>query len=402
MKAANIVLSILILIMALASAAFSYFLFEKRDALVNGWGKMAAAIHNTSKTLDTRSATNVANKLTPAELSHEKYAELDAKLQALPNQSRKIIVERDELADALRRIGSQVGVKKLGSEADFRAVGTYAANKDAVVRGVSESLGRRDAVYKMLADLARQDLKVSLNTNTLAAQGAAGLEPLAKALKQVKMRRETYENGLRTIASQAGVRKSDFSDGAYADSTRGIHDGVKKIRTDLEKTSSTLDDTRRELISAKNEIKERDAAIAGLNGKISDLNYTINGLKKTLGIAEPETPMLWRPGSKEVRAKVVGEVVKVNSDYGYIAINLGKNSLVKQPVTADKSFEVNPEIKSGMTMVIARGSLEDSAAFITRITLDEVGDECSTANIPAGANAIKVGDLVYFDKAELK
>ena len=402
MKAANIVLSILILIMALASAAFSYFLFEKRDALVNGWGKMATAIHNTSKTLDTRSATNVASKLTPDELSHEKYSELDSKLQSLTDQSRKIIAERDELADALRRIGSQVGVKKLGSEADFRAVGTYAANKDAVVRGVSETLTNRDAVYSELANLSRQNLKVTLSAKTLAASGVAGLEPLEKALSQVKVRRDTYESNLRTIASEAGVSQSDFSDSAYVASTRDIRDGVKKIRTDLENTSSTLDDTRRELLSAKDEIKKRDEAIAGLNNKIGDLNYTINGLKKSLGIAEPETPVLWRPGSKEVRGKVVGEVVKVNRDYGYIAINLGKNSLVKQPLTAEKFFEVNPEIKSGMTMVIARGSLDDDAAFVTRITLDEVGDDCSTANIPAGSNTIKVGDFVYFDKAELK
>ena len=101
MKVANIILSILILIMALASAAFSYFLFEKRDVLVNGWGKMATAIHNTSKTLDTRSATNVASKLTPAELSHEKYGELDSKLQKLTDQSRKVILERDELVKHL-------------------------------------------------------------------------------------------------------------------------------------------------------------------------------------------------------------------------------------------------------------------------------------------------------------
>ena len=316
MKVANIVLSILILIMALASAAFSYFLFEKRDVFVNGWGKMATAIHNTSKTLDTRSATNVASKLTPEELSHEKYSELDSKLQSLTNQSRKIIAERDELADALRRIGSSIGMTKLGSEADFRAVGTYAANKDAVVRGVSETLSRRDAVYKALANLSRQDLRVTLNANALVSNGVSGLEPLEKALHQVKMRRETYESGLNTIASQAGVRKGDFSDSAYSASTQNIRDGVKKLRTNLENTSSTLDDTRRELIAAKNEIKKRDDAIAGLNGKISDLNYTINGLKKTLGIAEPETPVLWRPGSKEVRAKVVGEVVKVNTDYG--------------------------------------------------------------------------------------
>ena len=402
MKVANIILSILILIMALASAAFSYFLFEKRDVLVNGWGKMATAIHNTSKTLDSHSGTKIAGKLTPEELSHEKYADLDSKLQSLTNQSRKIVGERDELADALRRIGSQVGVKQLGSEEAFRAVGTYAANKDAVVRGVSDTLTKRDAVYKSLANLSQQNLKVSLSAGSLVSNGADGLQPLEKALRQVKARRDTYESNLSTIASQVGVGRSDFSESAYAASTRSIRDGVKKIRTDLENTSNTLDDTRRELLAAKDEVKKRDAAIAGLNQKIGDLNYTINGLKKTLGIAEPETPVLWHPGSKEVRAKVVGEVVKVNRDYGYIAINLGKNSLVKQPITADKNFEVNPEIKSGMTMVIARGSLDDDAAFITRITLDEVGDECSTANIPAGANTIKVGDFVYFDKAELK
>ena len=402
MKVANIILSILILIMALASAAFSYFLFEKRDVFVNGWGKMATAIHNTSKTLDSHSGTKIAAKLTPEELAHEKYADLDSKLQMLTNQTRKVVAERDELADALRRIGSQVGVKPLGSEEAFRAVGSYAANKDAVVRGVSDSLARRDAVYKSLAAIARQDLKVTLSTATLTSQGVSGLDPLKKALAQVKARRDTYEGHLRTIGSQAGVSRSDFSESAYAESTRGIRDGVKKIRTDLENTSSTLDNTRRELLAAKEEVAKRDEAIAGLNKKIGDLNYTINGLKKTLGIAEPETPVLWKPGSKEVRAKVVGEVVKVNRDYGYIAINLGKNTLVQQPVTADKNFEVNPEIKSGMTMIIARGSLDDDAAFVTRITLDEVGDDCSTANIPAGANAIKVGDFVYFDKAELK
>ena len=402
MKVANIILSILILIMALASAAFSYFLFEKRDVFVNGWGKMATAIHNTSKTLDSHSGTAVAGKLTPEQLAHEKYADLDSKLQMLTNQTRKIVAERDELADALRRIGSQVGMAKLGSEADFRAVGTYAANKDAVVRGVSDTLARRDAVYKALAALSRQDLKVTLNVKSLTTEGVAGLEPLKKALGQVKARRDTYESNLSTIASQAGVGRSDFGDSSYASSARNIRDGVKKIRTDLENTSSTLDNTRRELLAAKDEVKKRDDAIAGLNGKISDLNYTINGLKKTLGIAEPETPVLWRPGSKEARAKVVGEVVKVNRDYGYIAINLGKNTLVKQPITADKTFDVNPEIKSGMSMVVARGSLDDDAAFVARITLDEVDDDCSTANIPAGANTVKVGDLVYFDKAELK
>ena len=401
MKVANIILSILILILALASAAFSYFLFEKRDALLNGWNKMATTIQNSSKELDKHSGTKVAGGLTPEELSHEKYSELDSKLQKLTDQSRKVILERDKLADALRGIGIKIGMKKLGSEEAFRAVGTYETNKEAVENGVSDTLKRRDSVYKELAALAKKNLGVALSANTITADGVSGLKPLEKALREVKTRRDTYENNLRNIAAQTNQTAS-FGDREYASSTEEISNGVTKLRNDLDSTSTTLDDTRKELLAVKSDIKKRDAFIADLNTKIEELNYTINGLKKSLGIAEPETPVLWHPGSKEARAKVVGEVVKVNNDYGYIAINLGKNTLVKQPLVGDKFFEVNPEIKSGMSMVIVRGSLEDSAAFVTRITLDEVGDDCSTANIPAGSNTIKVGDQVYFDKAELK
>ena len=40
MKVVNVVLSILILLLAAASAAFSYFLFEKRGQLTGGWNKI--------------------------------------------------------------------------------------------------------------------------------------------------------------------------------------------------------------------------------------------------------------------------------------------------------------------------------------------------------------------------
>ncbi|MBQ6351827.1 MAG: hypothetical protein IJJ28_00985, partial [Lentisphaeria bacterium] len=140
MKVTNIILSILILVLALASAAFSYFLFEKRDAMVKGWEKMAVAINNASTSMDRTSGTQVAKSLTPAELSHEKYAELDSKLAKLASQTRQIVSERDDMADALRRVGMTAGVSNLGSDADFRGVATYLTIVDTVWRGVSKTM----------------------------------------------------------------------------------------------------------------------------------------------------------------------------------------------------------------------------------------------------------------------
>lgn len=401
MKVLNIVLSILILILALASAAFSYFLFEKRDVMIKGWGKLAATIHDTSVALDNHSNTKEAAKLTPAELAHEKYSELDAKLQKLVAQGRRIIAERDDLAKALHGIGRVVDVRNLGNESAFRAVDTYAQNKDAVVRGVGDCLDRRDAVYRKLAEEASK-IGGSVDTRALASNGVPALSNFSNAINQTRTRRSVYENNLKLIGSYVNVSSSDFGDSGYRSSVQRIANGVNNLCGRYTEKTRELDRVRGELVSLKSELKQRDVRIQGLNKVVSDRDYTISSYKSALGVAEDaEPPVPWRPGSKEVRAKTVGEVVKVNSEYGYIAINLGTKSTVKQPLGL-KEFEVNPQIEKGMEMVVARGSLDDDAAFVTRIKLDEVGDDCSTANIPAGSKSIKVGDIVYFDKAQLK
>ena len=104
MKVTNIVLSILILLLSVAAAVFSYFLFEKRSQFVTGWGKMAQTINTSAAELDKGSGTRSASELTFAALSHENYANLDSLLPKLPAQSKKIINERNNLARALAAI----------------------------------------------------------------------------------------------------------------------------------------------------------------------------------------------------------------------------------------------------------------------------------------------------------
>ena len=65
MKVVNVVLSILILLLAAASAAFSYFLFEKRGQLTGGWNKMAAAINATAVEMDRNSGPSLRANLPP-------------------------------------------------------------------------------------------------------------------------------------------------------------------------------------------------------------------------------------------------------------------------------------------------------------------------------------------------
>ena len=63
MKVVNVVLSVLILLLAAASAVFSYFLFEKRGELVGSWNKMTAIVSKTAAEMDKNSGTKVAQEL---------------------------------------------------------------------------------------------------------------------------------------------------------------------------------------------------------------------------------------------------------------------------------------------------------------------------------------------------
>ena len=79
MKLLNIFLSILILLLAAAVAVFSFFLYEKRDKMIDGWGKMADAVNKAAVSLDKGSGTEVAKELSPEELAHDKYDDLAKK-----------------------------------------------------------------------------------------------------------------------------------------------------------------------------------------------------------------------------------------------------------------------------------------------------------------------------------
>lgn len=401
MKVVNIILSILVLLMALASAVFSYFLFEKRSELVAGWGKMATTINTASKELDKNSGTKVADKLTLTALSHENYAGLDALLKELPDQSRKIISERDALADALLRIGRTVKLNP--SENDLRNLATYQNSKNAIVLGVNATIENRDKTNTNIAKFVSNDLKAgSVSRDKLEKGDGSALDGAKAAVRSARERRAHYESQLRAVASQSGISGSSLNFGSnYKDATKKVTQAVGKLseerralRSDLSKAQSQNRKLNSDLNASKKDLEKAKA-------KLAENETILNGYRKALNLVGPDLPKPWLDGSKEARAKVIGHVVKVDTDFGYIAVDLGTSTRVKQPI-GDKFLDVDPRIAPKDELVVARGDLAaGNAEFIARIELDKVGTDCSTADLPAAAaQKIKVGDIVYIESAK--
>ena len=78
-----------------------------------------------------------------------------------------------------------------------------------------------------------------------------------------------------------------------------------------------------------------------------------------------------------------------------MVIDLGKDTRVTQKA-GNRSVKVDPQIVKGLELVIVDGALTDTAKFIARVKVDEVGANCVTANIPAGSPEVKVGYKVYW------
>lgn len=397
MKITNILLSILILLLAAASAVFSYFLFEKRSQFVSGWGKMAAAINQTAAELDKDSGLPpLANELSTSALSHEQFEALDQKLPKLAERSRQIVNVRDSLADALRRVGTAVGVRNLADEKTMRGVDSHENGKNAVVNAVRDTVSKRDRMLGYVAALARNQFRQNLSIAKMKEADRSALKPLEDSISAVNRRKGTYENTLRNIGRMVEVKSFDVSERGYGKSANSVVQGVRSLQTRCSSTQRQLDAANRKIRTHENTIARRVREIAMQKSIIEEKNRQISSYKRALGRpADDSTVVPWKDGSAEARSKLVGKVIEVHEKYGYIAVDIGKGSTVVQEI-GNRKLEVNAGIKKGLEFIVARGDLASKSEFIARVTLDEVGEYCSTANVAPGSKDIKVGDIVYW------
>lgn len=396
MKVVNVILSVLILLFAIASAVFSFFLFEKRTQLLSGWEKLAVAINTTAGTVDAESGSTYAPKLTKEELAHPNYAQLDTKLTELKKMTEQLIKERNDLADALYRIGSFSGVQGLGSKESLRKFDTYADNISKIANGVSDMNNKREAAIKRIAgELGRLGLRP--NVNQLLNNDSNAMKQLSNDIGRVSGLKNDYEKSIRDIAGQSGTSGLNFGANYKNDLTKALN-GARKFRETKEKLDRDLNTANNKIRNLENNVNNCNKEIAGLKQTVAKKDAQLSDLKIVLKIdPKDDMPMPWKAGSVESRLALSGKVLEVNKRYGYIGISVGKETRVLQQLGPSKSIEVNPEIAAGMQLKVYRGELDtQNPQYVATIKLDKVGEACSTADLPKGAD-IQVGDNICFE-----
>ncbi|MDR0932201.1 MAG: hypothetical protein LBM70_04175 [Victivallales bacterium] len=400
MKVVNVILSVLILLLAIASAVFSYFLFEKRGEMIEGWRKLASTINQSATEMDKGSGTKVGEELTTETLSHEKYAELDQRLAKLTAQSRDLTKQRDELVASLRNIASIVEMKDVPSNQSLSDMTTYSTAKDDVVNGAGDLVGKRNKIVERMVNAARDSLKLSLDSKKLQAADQATLNDFTNRLKQYGNERREFEAALNTLYKQGGGQGNlDFSGNYFAGSLTKIKAVVSTLKSQLDEANRTIANRNQEIQRQKNQLGTVNNQLASTKKTLDDKSFQLESLRDVLGLADDvPIPMPWKAGSVEARKMAVGRVADVSSKYGYIAIDLGTDSTVPQPL-GERVGNINIEMAPGLEMVVSRGDLDiPTSEFITKIKITKVDKTCSIAEPFGDQNGkVKVGDKVWFE-----
>lgn len=400
MKITNIVLSVIILLLAIALAVSSFFLYEKREIMLNGWEKLTTTIHDTAAEMDKNSGTKLAEGLNQNELHHTNYANLDDKLKKLNEGAAALIKQRDSLASTIIDIAKTVEANEIPMEEALTKIESSSATAEDIQKQVRIFRQRRDAVVNSIVASCRK-IGISVNANDLK-NGNSGkvFAQINRRLDAINSQLKTYENEARNISRIKGVNSS-FNPRDYRASLLKLKNAVQALSKKLDSTAAELRRSQQRVSQLNNTVKQRDQRIRNLNSVIANSNTEVSKLKKALGVDKNAVVTPWTNGCKEARLEVKGKIIEINEKFGFYVVNIGKNTIVTQTI-GNTPQDYNPQLSNNMKITIARNANSPEVKFIAKGKLTNVDADCSILEVTDGGNKVAIGDDVFFTNDDLK
>ncbi|MDD3704092.1 MAG: hypothetical protein PHR12_07685 [Victivallaceae bacterium] len=400
MKWLNIVLSVFVLLLAIASATCSYFLFEKRELLVKGWGKMAVSLNNAAKDFDKSSGTETAKMLSTEEISHENYDKLDSNLSKFNDQVRKIVKQRDDLSSAVRNTAGIMEMSNIPEQSSFTALDSYERSVPSVIEHISTVKKRYDDTIDQICATGKQ-IDAPLDAGALkGSRYRTEYTKLSNRISAMDSKIKSYDAGYRRLAGLTNVKlaNSDFEYSAINATTNKLQAGITTIKNDLKTAQSLVGQKDLAIAEIQKTVDLKDKQIAAERiaaRKLKEHNNTLLQLLEKEGI--PRDIKLWEDGSKDVRRALQGKVIEVDEHFGFIVIDIGSATKVGQQL-GPKIAYFSPRITDSAEFMVVRDLDKDDSRYIGRVKLFKLSENNSYAKqiAPAvKAEKIRVGDFVF-------
>lgn len=420
----NRILSVLIVLLAIAVAVFSFLLFQRRHEFRERADMLAQAVEDTAASIDQKSATGYAEKLSfqPAKgeqpqsgaLSWQEFHESKnpdtgsfaafEKLVALAAEAAsKLNAQRNLLAEKLAETAITLGIdEEKAQPTDLKNLANadlYTSVSEAVVKQAN-AIVERDA--RMLQTLSRagdiiehpidetpfEEREKSIGESDEAIQiGEYRVGPELTTLEgnidALKSRCDEYAE---TLASTLFSRVDLYAWQADANTiksednyTTGLRDLVEDFRG-INRKLRELQITKQDLADTKEQLAETEQDLVDAKGQIAKHENTIRKQKKQIDRLLAQRGIGSAEEIVDIDKDLRGEVLQVNPEWGFIVTDLGRK-----------------EINQGMELLVARDD-----GFVARVMITRVLDDISVAEIKPEVvtGTIATGDRLILPKEE--
>jgi predicted regulator of amino acid metabolism with ACT domain len=401
--------------MAVVSAVFSYFLYEKRASLVTGHGYFAKHLAEATQKLEKNSGKKqLSDSLNESGLSHGKGAKnINSMLVEFNKLVTAVVDERDVLAATLAQISNTVELSN--KKENFSNLVTYKKASEKLSKHVLEYRKRNDVLITNIVSSGRNLGTRKLSVPALKSnQYAAAFRELDDRISFWRTRNSNYENSVAQIASALKASRPDRSEGKYSA-------GLNTLVTHARKVEAQRMEYYRNWQNEKRKVNDRDATIDSLKkeieGKEADIkarDLDIKRLERMLGVS-PERRAIedgCEAALQLVKTQQKGKIMEVNKQFSFVVISLGKNTKVQdyydyKPTPESKlevrKWDVNPVIEQGMILTVARDMASGDAEYINKIKIVKLHDHCAIAESvdKRTGKPMLEGDIVYLADDEI-
>lgn len=420
MSKASKIINIFIFLFAIVVVVFGVLLFQKREQLTQARSDIAATVEKVSRQIDA-SATIPADDLkinkTPAEVN-----EAMVKLEAAVN---KIVKQRNAIAENLTDVTNTVLEKAFYGEGDEPYIlesGSITNYKttDATLAELKTHIGERMEYFyvrdKHLSEFMSKDganLGMPARSYAFSADNtklANALDELITKTNDTVERMKAFRSHIVTVSGQISpdARELDLNSQEYA---QLLKENITTVEAFVNLHNQLIEDNkelRERVIRAQAQLgtAEEDTStykrIADeAEQKRIELEKEINRLRRIIdptGFGEDDEALNI---NFTVLKDLVGKVVYVNEQFGYITVDIGSES----EVVRSSGEHIRAAVPEGALLTVATSLDAETAKYVCKAQVIRLRAKAAVATIlasPGGSfDYPSVGDVVYFSQADI-
>ena len=421
MSKASKVINIFIFLFAVVVVVFGVLLFQKREQITQARSDIAATVEKVSRLIDP-SATIPADDLkiskTPAEVN-EAMVKLDSAVN-------KVVKQRNAIAENLTDVTNTVLEKAFYGEGDepyILELGevTKYRGYDETLADIKTHIGERMEYFyvrdKHLSEFMSKDganLDMPARSYAFSADNAKlanSLNELIAKTNDTVERMKAFRNHIITVSSQISPdsRELDLNSQEYNQLLKENMTTVEEYVKDFLETKKQNEELRIRVMRAENQLgtAEEDTSTykrvaEEASKRVAELEKDVERLKKIIdptGFGDGEDNAL--NINFNVLKDLIGKVVYVNEEFGYITIDIGSES----EVIRSSGEHIRASVPEGALLTIATSLDPETAKYVCKAQVIRLRAKAAVATILASPGGTfdypKVGDVVYFSQADI-